>query len=571
MKTPKRQLLVRAWIIRHQKLLKITAAVLVVATIGVQLWYPQDQGLPFARLSGESVARMPHNDIAASVQKKFLDAKIELKAGSKTQNVSLITMGATPNTDRMVERLTDYPLWQRLVPLSLLVKQPNIETLEVYFDQPQLEKAANDLAKKLLQPAEDARLAIEKGELVVTDARAGSSVEAKEIMSQLSMMKFSFYQSDVALSTKKLDPKRSDGDIAPVRQQAEAAISRKISISGPGGQKFVPDAHTIASWLTIQTLENGTVQLVIDDSRVAAYVEDLNGKVKTDPGVTTVNLLDGQETARQGGSQGEEIVTGELIDGLKRAVMEQAAARDLVIKMQPVASAVVNNRRYSSSQKGLQAYVDYVTSIQDVHISLVQLDGERWVANGRAGDSMPSASTYKLFVSLVLFDKINKGEIHWDDPMLDTTVAGCFERTIVPSTNPCAESWIAQFGRQYINDVAYARGFSRATSFTTNGANHTSAADLAKYMIGLYDGTLVSGTNRDILLEKMGRQLYRYGIPTGTAGWAQDKVGFLWDYVHDAAIVHHPKGTYVVAIMTRGQSYGRIAQITRELERIMYP
>ncbi|HEX6416200.1 MAG TPA: serine hydrolase [Candidatus Saccharimonadales bacterium] len=571
MKTPKRQVLVRAWIIRHQKLLKITAGVFVAAVIGVQLWYPQKQGLPFARLAGESVARVPHNDIAASIQKKFLGANVELKAGSKTEKISLIKTGATPNTDRMVERLTDYPLWQRLVPFSLLVKQPNVETLDVYFDQPQLEKAATELAKKLLKPAEDARLAIEKGELVVTDARPGASVDEKEVMSQLSTAKFAFGQSDIALSTKKIEPKRSDGDIAPVRQQAETAIARKISISGPAGQTFEPDAHMIASWLTIQTLENGSVQLTIDDGRVAAYVEDLNNKVKTDPGVTNVNLLDGQETARQDGSQGQEIVTSELIDGLKHAVMDQAASRELTIKMQPVASAIVNNRRYSSSQKGLQAYVDYVTSIQDVHISLTQLDGERWVANGRAGDSMPSASTYKLFVSLVLFDKINKGEIHWGDSMLDTTVEGCFERTIVPSTNPCAESWIAQFGRQYINDFAYARGFSQATSFTAHPANHTSAADLAKYMIGLNDGTLVSGTNRDILLEKMGRQLYRYGIPTGTAGWAQDKVGFLWDYVHDAAIVHHPKGTYVVAIMTRGQSYARIAQITRELERIMYP
>ena len=50
-----------------------------------------------------------------------------------------------------------------------------------------------------------------------------------------------------------------------------------------------------------------------------------------------------------------------------------------------------------------------------------------------------------------------------------------------------------------------------------------------------------------------------------------DKVGFIWDYVNDTAIVHHPRGTYVMTIMTKGQSYGAIAAMTREIERIMYP
>jgi len=50
-----------------------------------------------------------------------------------------------------------------------------------------------------------------------------------------------------------------------------------------------------------------------------------------------------------------------------------------------------------------------------------------------------------------------------------------------------------------------------------------------------------------------------------------DKVGFLWDYVHDTAIVNHPKGNYVMTIMTKGQSYAAIAAVTREVERIMYP
>jgi hypothetical protein len=232
---------------------------------------------------------------------------------------------------------------------------------------------------------------------------------------------------------------------------------------------------------------------------------------------------------------------------------------------------VIFNSKYTTTQAGLQAYVTDTANAKNMYISITQLDGEKWSAAARNNISIPSGSTYKLFVALVLFDRIDKGEIHWNDPMLDTTVAGCFERMTVASTNPCAEKWIAEFGRQYINDFVHARGFSAGTSFTTGSANQTTADDLTKYMTGLNDGTLVAGSNRDRLLDSLGRHPYRYGIPTGSAGGVHDKVGFLWDYVHDTAIVNHPKGNYIMTIMTKGQSYAAIAAVTRAVERIMYP
>jgi beta-lactamase class A len=209
-----------------------------------------------------------------------------------------------------------------------------------------------------------------------------------------------------------------------------------------------------------------------------------------------------------------------------------------------------------------------------MHIVVQQLEGQKWYAAAREHESIPSGSTYKLFVAMVLFDRINKGQIHWSDPMLDTTVSECFDRMTVASTNPCAESWIAQFGREYINNFAYARGFSHGTSFTTGSATQTTAADLNKYMIGLDNGTLVTGANRSKLLYNLSRHPYKYGIATGSivaSDKVYDKVGFLWDYIHDTAIVSHPKGKYILTIMTKGQSYAAIANVTREIERIMYP
>ena len=73
---------------------------------------------------------------------------------------------------------------------------------------------------------------------------------------------------------------------------------------------------------------------------------------------------------------------------------------------------------------------------------------------------------------------------------------------------------------------------------------------------------------RDRLIGAMKRNIYRQGIPSGTSATVANKVGFLWNLLHDASIVYSPKGTYVLVILTDGSSWGNIAQLTRELEKL---
>ncbi len=288
-------------------------------------------------------------------------------------------------------------------------------------------------------------------------------------------------------------------------------------------------------------------------------------------GQTDIKIVNGREVGRTVGSLGKGLDYDRIINQLASDLLETERQIVLDLPFKDLQPSVIFNSKYTSSQEGLQAYLNDTVRTKNMYIKVEQLDTGGWSSGARDTESIPSGSTYKLFVALILFDKMQKGEIRWADPMLDTTVSGCFERMTVASTNPCAESWIAQFGRQYINDFIHELGFSDGTSFTTGSANQTTAADLNKYMKGLNDGTLVKGEYRDRLLESLSKHPYTYGIPTGSQGQVYDKVGFLWDYIHDTAIVRHPRGDYVMTIMTQDQSYAAIAAVTREIERIMFP
>ncbi|MDX2776315.1 peptidoglycan binding domain-containing protein [Streptomyces caniscabiei] len=555
---------------RHR--IYIWAAFLGISTIvAFQMAYPLDRGLPLANVAGQPVMLASYSDMAKVVSEKFDATKVQLVLGEKTAEFPIKELGAEPNTDKMVAQLGEYPFWQRFIPGSILWQPVQIVRADIYYSDKKLQEFAQREAKAFTKPASNARLTIKDGALKAENEAAGSEVYPDRLRALVGMTDMKMGNvTTVSVPYKPLEPQFTSKDFADVRSQAEQALDHTVTIRAEG-KAFSPDRKEIASWLVLGGDENGRPTLSVDKEKIKGFLQSINEKVGTPAGQTNITIVNGRETGRTPGATGRAINVDTLSDELSTAILAPTTAITLNAQFVDVQPSVIFNSKYTTTQEGLQAYVQDVAASRNMHIVIQQLDGEKWYAHARETESIPSASTFKLYLAKILFDKIDAGEIRWSDPMLDTTVAGCFERMTVASTNPCAESWIAQWGRGYINDYIYRLGFSTGTSFTTGGAVQTTAADLNRYMIELNNGTILSGANRERLLDSLGRHPYRYGIPTGSAGIVHDKVGFLWDYVHDTAIVQHPRGTYVMTVMSKGQSYGAIANVTREVERIMYP
>lgn len=542
---------------------------LIVLEVCAQLLLPYDRAVPLARVGTVRAGLSSRSDLARIFQEQFQSSKVEITSGDRVMTSELAKLGASINNDQMAARLSDYPLWQRLIPFSVLAKQPHLKSLSVGFTGTQLAQQAESIARQLSYQPADASLSLKDGALVVGVAKQGHTVTAGDVKSALLGASYNAGTTKVHIQGKTMAPAVRDADIADAKRQAAEALQRPIVLSVTGKSPMTIDAATKASWLAIDVTVKPAA-LSVNQEAVTAFVTAINEKVKKAPTAIAVTVVDGSEQGRTEGTPGSSLDIPAVVAELDSALRGLRAAT-VEVALRPNAPPIIYQRSYSSSQAGLRAYVAYATSTQNVRIVVQQLDGPGWTASGRADESIPSASTYKLYVMMRVFDDINAGRLTWDTPMLDTTAGGCFERTIVPSTNPCAEQWIRQYGRDALNQYVHDKGFSSGTGFTFSDATHTTAGDLARYLIGLNNGTLVGGNNRDMLLEKMSRQLYRYGIPTGTKGWTQDKVGFLWDYIHDAAIVHNPKGTYVLVIMTKGYSYGYIANVAKQIDTILYP
>ncbi len=557
---------------KHHRVLVWVVFLACSVTIALQLLYPPDRALPLTRITGQNVAWRSHEQLAEMIDTKFRSTKLKLTIGNdRSVELPLATAGAEPNTEPMIEEVVGYPFWQRFIPFSILLHFNNLTAADVYYTDSVLKAFAEEQAKQLSFAPVNARLAIENGTLTATSEKRGSEVTAKAVRESITQAKPLLGGATVlTVSSKRTTPAETADSLQAVRAAAEAALARQVVITADG-HSFAPDDATVASWLQIGTDDSGKSMLRVADDKINGYFDAIDTKVGIPAGRTNINLTNGRETSRTTGSVGRAIDREDLKLRISNWLLLGQGQPELGAAFRDVAPSIMYDNKYTTTEEGLRAYVLDAAGRMNVHIAIQQIDGGKWTASAKSDESIPSASTYKLFVAKWLFDQMDKGIVHWDDPMLDTTVSTCFDRMTIASTNPCAESWLAEAGRSNLNNYIYGLGFSRGTSFTMTDAAHTTANDLQRMMLGLNDGSIIGGAHRDRLLHSLSIHPYRYGIPTGSAGEVWDKVGFLWDYVHDTAIVRHPRGTYVMTIMTKGQSYATIASLTREIERIMYP
>lgn len=219
----------------------------------------------------------------------------------------------------------------------------------------------------------------------------------------------------------------------------------------------------------------------------------------------------------------------------------------------------INSQLGITEQSGLADLPDYTATA----VAMVDLSDRGYSSVMYNADvQFTSASTYKIFVAYAMINDVETGRRTWSSAINGTTWDACLSRMIINSDNACPEAYLTSIGYSKFNEIVQGLGVSDKTAFQPYDMR-TTAGDLALVLQKLYQGELMSEENKSKLLDLMSRQIYRQGIPTGvgSAGVVYDKVGFMDDLLHDAAIVHSDAGDYVLVIMTNGESWEYIAQV----------
>ena len=214
-----------------------------------------------------------------------------------------------------------------------------------------------------------------------------------------------------------------------------------------------------------------------------------------------------------------------------------------------------------SRRKELEESIEEIAESSSVGVFAFDTTDDRLLVAVNADKQFTSASTYKLFVAYSMFEAVNDGTWDWNDSLLGTrTLSQCFDDMIIESDNECSEKWLEQVGPDTVHEQILDLGLT-----STNvewSAMRTTASDLAHFLREVVLGDALSAKDLKRLTTAMETQEFREGIPTGlpfAVVW--DKVGFLDQYLHDAAVVKSDKGDMILVILTAGGSWETIADV----------
>lgn len=540
------------------------AAIVVLAIVLVQLVLPYDRAFLFARADDVPVGLKTEHEIAQILRDRYARATV-ITTQPDTKK-SFIDVGLKVDADASARRVVEYPLWQRLIPLSMLLRLGDTEhpSRVTYLKLP-LEQWASDISTACAKPARDASIEIREGALALSPSADGRECPKLGLIASLKQTPLApELRVDTAAHTLK--PKRGDRAVRSQITKVQKVIDQGITVTVLDAT-ITAQTSEIVSWLTFSDGPDGQLKLDVDPGKVQAFVARVQAPVYIAPGTTSVSVRDGQETGRVVGAAGRGVDSGDLINQLRSRLQQQSSGA-IVATLAVLPPREVFSRSYTNSTAGLQALLtDITTEHSNMAIALRELEGQQRTVSAGGDKQFHPASTYKLFMAHSVIKRIEANQLKWTDEINGTTVDECLTRMIVNSDNICAEAFAEKFTWGSVQSDLKSIG---ATGTNLNLPEPVGTVkDQVLFLHKLHHNQLMKQENKDKLLALMRQQRFRAGIPAGVGVTVANKVGFLGNNLHDSGLVYSGHGVYALSIYSTGGTWGAIADATRRIEALL--
>lgn len=563
---------VKKWLVMRKRPLLLVASILLTVEIGLQIFYPSNRALPLSQVDGRRIGIVDQQGMQAYLDYRYGRQPLEVKTGDVTTKTTLAEAGLPPDYTYMHTKASNYPFWQRLIPLSLIVKPllTNIDP-QLRTDNAQLASFADKVVLNCNLTPENAQLSIKDSEVVLSPSRKGRNCQADEIKLSLKAIKTPSVTS-LTPPVEVVEPERSDEQLQPLVSQAKSITNRGVSFK-LGDKTYPVPKETLAGWIKFTEDEKTkAISLGLDKEKVTQYLLEQEKKIYVAPGTTVVTVENGAEISRSEGTAGLGLDKAATAQQIENSLLKSSTDTVIQAKLATLPAKVRYNRNYNNDQTGLDLLLaDLVREKGNYGIALYELSGQKRISSAEGGKRFITASTYKLFVAYAVLKEVEAGRMSWNQEITrGRNLDRCFEDMIVKSDNPCAETLGKKLGWKNIQGMM--QGLGMKNTFLAQAPtydNYSTASDEALFLAKLERGELVQGDSRERLLSAMKRQVYRQGIPAGTSAPVADKVGFLFGLLHDASIVYNPKGTYVLVVLTDDSSWDDIADTTRRIETLL--
>lgn len=505
-------------------------------------------------------------DRVNQVKDNDLNIKIDSPAKKSTKKTTLSNMGLKIDGKQTIQPALDYSWQARLIPFSIFLPRSVNDFGVISSDSKKTDQFMASLTEFDVPPV-DATLKVKQTVVEVIESKQGKSFSNKAAKSALLKTRIS---QDMHLNTSGVVdlPIVNTAAAKEAAKKVDARINTAFVVS-IDNQAVKVEPKVLGSWMVFASdTSKKTIAVSYDRAKIKAFLDPYGAKLFIDQVPKKVTTLDGVVTGEVQGKSGRQLSTEKSTDAIITAASGGKELASTIVV--PVDPKVLTSASYTRSSKGVQALIDaWVKSHSgSFNVSMRDLSGGI-SASYNSSARVTAASLYKLYVIDVVYTKAAKGELDLaSEVMPGKTYETCIDLAIVRSDNPCALAMGDKIGWQANDGFLASQGFGSTTLGRTGGF-FTTAKDTMNYLLKLQNGSLVQSNYGSSMLSQMRRQIYRAGIPAGSTGTVANKVGFIDGYNHDAGIVYHPNGTYVLVIMSKGSNFANIADLSRQISNLM--
>jgi beta-lactamase class A len=546
----------------------ITCGIIVV----LQMLLPWNNLTLYATIDGESVGGQSMTDVEKKLNDKYKKLPIALYFGNSPKAYRQPfpeDLGLTVNSKPQVEAKA-YSWWLRLIPTSALWAHWVVPTTTPAYQRSN-DKVASYVEKELGQScrvtAQNASLVYKDKKLSVVPAIDGGTCKLEDVQKLLENVSPRVNDHQLRIAMKEHPARIHDAEAKTYGNQLTSR-AKDLAIHAGSSDVKVP-TETFLSWLDFAAPDSGNTATVNADRSTEFFDKELSPKVSVKAGTNKISTVDFTEVSRVNGAPGQTLDNQATIQALNEWI--GGAEAKPVAKVKAVAPSNNYTRTYTATDTGMSALIEQFAKDKGGSwgVSYMSLSGNARNASYQGDKSFRTASTYKLFVAYGALKRVESGQWSWSMQVNGgRDLAKCLDDMIVKSDNPCGETLLDKIGFKTLTSELKAIGLNNSSFTCACGFPVTTANDLVRFNGALQAGQLLNADSTSRLIGLMKRNVYRQGIPKGASGQTADKVGFLDAFLHDAAIVYSPSGTYALTIMTEGSSWANMAELTRKIETL---
>jgi beta-lactamase class A len=539
--------------------LKVVALVLL-AVIIVQFAWPSSKPLPYTKANGRTRFNLNPSNLNTEYSSR-LDKTLAISVHDKKFAYKLKDLGVTYDEKKSIDPLLIKSWRQKLIPFYplYLALQNHVP---IYGTETQsLRFTLSAISEIINENPNNAELLVGDETISVKPSTNGVKFDIKP---QLAAITGALERgaNSVNLGTTTTIPDITTEELQKAVDATLVKLSSSIAVVLPTGTEVL-DKKTLLSWLKLD-IKDSTPTISVDSVKVNEFSDSLDAKYqssnKSTP--TVIVLVNGVETSRQQGIDGQGIDAGDLTSQLNTALNTKLPT--ITAKIIPIASPVFYSRGYTPGRAGLSEYIKDQAASKNSRIYYKDI-ASNFSVGAREHEPSYMASTYKLFAAYSVLKRIDEGSIKLSDTVNDQSYSSCLSVMIINSDNDCAIAMVERIGWTKVANEALALG---AKEINWNEELTGSAFDASIIPTALYKKQILSPPSRDFLLGLMKQQKFRSGIPAGSAYEVADKVGFFEGWLNDTAVVYAGNRPYVLSIYTYKESWALISEITSQIEAL---